>query len=297
MKNIDKLIQNSSIVQQVSKKSSLAGSKKVEIPLDKIDPSPFNEGLFDVKESVVKKVAESIDHRGFDGAIGLYDMGNGRYQLYSGHIRYEAQKLRGAKTIPAFIKAFPANEEEEIYDLISSNLDGRHLSPMERARALAMWEDKVLKDYNGNINQELARRFGMSQPTVKRLKRLLQLIPELQEKADEEGVMYSALYKASTLSEKDQHVLDDKINRFIEANGILELNKPLVESYIRDIQEKSSPPKPKQVRVKSARLPKACSSFITALSHKEDYSEEDKDLIRASLMEIRERVEEKLKEL
>ena len=137
----------------------------------------------------------------------------------------------------------------------------------------------------------------MSQPTVKRLKRLLQLIPELQEKADEEGVMYSALYKASTLSEKDQHVLDDKINRFIEANGILELNKPLVESYIRDIQEKSSPPKPKQVRVKSARLPKACSSFITALSHKEDYSEEDKDLIRASLMEIRERVEEKLKEL
>ena len=296
MKDIDKLIKKSSIVQQVSEKASLTGNKKVEIPLDKIEPSPYNEELFEVKESTVKKVAESIDHRGFDGAIGVYDLKNGHYQLYSGHIRFEAQKRRGAKTIPAFIKSMPDTEEEKIYDLISSNLDGRHLSPMERARALAKWEDTVLKDYDGNINQELARRFGMSQPTVKRLKRLLQLIPELQEKADEEGVMYSALYRASTLSEEKQHTLNDKLDRFIASNGILELNKPLVESYIRDIQE-SGKVKPKQKRVRTARLPKACSSFITALSIKEDYTKEDKDLLRASLMEIKERVEEKLKSL
>ena len=296
MKDFDKLIKKTSIVRQVAEKSSLTGNKKVDIPLDKIDPSPYNDELFEVKESTVKKVAESIDHRGFDGAIGVYDTKDGRYQLYSGHIRYEAQKRRGAATIPAFIKPLPDTEEEKIYDLISSNLDGRHLSPMERARALSKWEEAVLKDYDGNINQELARRFGMSQATVKRLKRLLQLIPELQEKADEEGVMYSALYRASTLTEEQQHTLNDKLDKFIASNGILELNKPLVESFIRDIQEEGKT-KPKQERVRRARLPKACTNFITALSIKEDYTEEDKDLIRASLMEIRERVEEKLKTL
>ena len=56
MKNIDQLIQQSSIVQQVSKKSSLTANKKVDIPLDKIDPSPYNKDVFEVKEEDVKSL-------------------------------------------------------------------------------------------------------------------------------------------------------------------------------------------------------------------------------------------------
>ena len=54
----------------------------------------------------------------------------------------------------------------------------------------------------------------------------------------------------------------------------------------------------KPVREKRKRLPKACTAFLTALNKKkEEYTEDEKALLRASLIEIKEKIEEQLNDL
>lgn len=303
-KDLEKLVKSSSIIKQVSEKASMDGGRLERIPLSKIVENPENANIFNIREEDIEKVAESIDRRGFDeaSAVGVYDKGLGQYEVYSGHIRYRAQKLRheqgkkNSDTLPCSIKPYPDTDEEIMDDLISSNIDGRELTPMEKARCVVAWEQSQLKDFNGNINQELARRFKMGRTTVKRLKNLLRLIPALQEKVDSERVMYSALSSAASLSEKEQGLLNAKIDQFVDKNGADNLSKALVESYIKAIKAKDEP-KPKKKKGKLKKFPKACSTFLGSFKLKEEYDDTEKQLIKTYLEEIKGEIEEKLKTL
>ena len=52
-----------------------------------IQPSPFNEGLS--KENIDSYV-ESMKETGIIEPIVVYDLGNGKYEILSGHQRFEA---------------------------------------------------------------------------------------------------------------------------------------------------------------------------------------------------------------
>ena len=57
--------------------------KYKEIPVELIDENPDNEQIFGYED--VDYLAESIQENGFGGAIEVYELANGRYEISSGH--------------------------------------------------------------------------------------------------------------------------------------------------------------------------------------------------------------------
>ena len=75
----------------------------MNIPLDKIDGNPENDKLFSMRS--VDHLAKIIDEEGYTTPIEVYKKKNGRYEITSGHRRYQAMKLLGQKEIPCYIHA------------------------------------------------------------------------------------------------------------------------------------------------------------------------------------------------
>ena len=193
------------------------------IPLDMIDENPDNEQVFCMND--VEYYAEGIKEEGFAGAIWVFDKGNGRYEISSGHQRFRAvQKLRETDstvtTIPCIISKMP-DEISKSIRLLSSNIRNRRLSPMEWARAIEYYKQNVLeplkdqgKKPQGKTRDLCARFCNMSPTTVARYEALMKLSTELQDilEHNDQYIPYTSLYEAATLSEEAQSILAHKIN-------------------------------------------------------------------------------------
>ena len=216
-------------------------NKKRDIPLELIDMNPDNEDIFGLED--IDYLAENINEDGFMGAIEVYALDNGRYEISSGHRRYLAMKQLGKDTIPCIVTE-NVDDVTKSKHLIKSNILNRKMTPMKWARTLEYYRDKCLKEYSGNKAEELARVFKMSKPTVKRLMALNKLSPELQPFADSENVSYLNLYAVSQLSEEDQLKVYEKLKKLnLDAendNVFAAASKVVVEQNIRSVLEENS---------------------------------------------------------
>lgn len=144
----------------------------VSVPLDSIDPSPFQTRTVFKKEEI-ESLAKSIEENGLLQPVSIRRVGEGRYQLIAGERRLRACKLAGLTHISAIIC--------EMDDTISAifgyieNSQRADLNPFEEARGIKMlmrmWEC---------TQEEAAKRLGMTQPTLCNKLRLLSLTPEQQ---------------------------------------------------------------------------------------------------------------------
>lgn len=98
------------------------------LPIESIHPHPDNPRLV-MRDDVVNGIAANIQD-GFDPAHALIvrDMGDGQYQIISGHHRYEAAKQAGLNQVPCWIRAM--DDDEAYMALVTSNSQGE-LSPLE----------------------------------------------------------------------------------------------------------------------------------------------------------------------
>src|SRR5580698_7355278 len=76
------------------------GGKPREIPLDQIDPNPF-QTRSRVNEEQLAELAASITANGVVQPVLVRPMASGRYQLIAGERRWRASSLAGKQTIPA----------------------------------------------------------------------------------------------------------------------------------------------------------------------------------------------------
>lgn len=269
------------------KLSSSPVSKKIQdISIDRIRENPNNEAIWHTREEDVRLIADGISRRGFEGAIGLYDMGDGTYEIYSGHLRMKAMMLLGKPSIPAVIKPYPDSQREVWDDLISSNMDARKMTVMEQARAIMAWQENVLKadpGYSGNTSRDLAEHFNMSVANVTNLKALLKLIPVLQEKADN-GVSYATLVPAAQLSEEDQLKFNDMLEAALADIRVGSLSRTDAVKMVKEIKDTGTA---KVDRIKVHPFRKSCESFLKALT-KQNLSlpEEDAGKIIEELEQI-----------
>jgi len=147
-------------------------TKVYYLPLDRIDPSPFQaRTIFD--EGELKKLAVSILQNGLLQPISVRPVGENRYQLIAGERRLRACKLAKMQSIPAIIFHF---EDEKAAALsLLENLQREELNPFEQARAL-----RDLLNLWDCTQESAARRLGMAQPTLANKLRLLALNEEQQ---------------------------------------------------------------------------------------------------------------------
>jgi len=147
------------------------GASVRKIPIDSIDPNPYQPRRAFRQESL-EELAQSIR---VDGVIQpiLVRRNGARYTLIVGERRWRAAKLSGASEIPAIEQDIPSDRILEV--TLVENIQREDLNAIEVAMALKrMVEDLQLS------HEEIAARTGKDRTTITNLLRLLRLPPEVQ---------------------------------------------------------------------------------------------------------------------
>lgn len=212
--------------------------KKRDIPLEQIDMNKDNEYIFGYSD--IEFLASEIEDSGFHGAIEVYAMPNGRYEIMSGHRRYMACKQLGFKTIPCIVSEV-TDQATIAEQIIMSNIHHRDMTPLRMARAINYYAENVLKvkgkDYQGKKRTTLAEKFNMSETNIQRHMNILKLIPEIQALCDDKG--FPITYFTETVAQCPKEVQKKLYNKLVQIapeGKIEELSKKMVEMQLESIK-------------------------------------------------------------
>lgn len=148
------------------------GGKAREIPVELIDPNPF-QTRSKIEEEHLGELAASITANGVVQPILVRPQANGRFQLIVGERRWRASMKAGKKTVPALFKQ--VSDEQAMEITIVENLQREDLNPMEQARAF----ERLSREF-GLTQEQIALRTGKDRVTVSNFLRLLKLPPKVQ---------------------------------------------------------------------------------------------------------------------
>ena len=101
-----------------------------EIPVGEIEVNPFQPRQhFDAE--ALRELADSIRVHGIIQPITVRRLAPNQYQLISGERRFQASKLAGLDSIPAYIRT--ANDQQMLEMALIENIQREHLNPIEIA--------------------------------------------------------------------------------------------------------------------------------------------------------------------
>jgi ParB family transcriptional regulator, chromosome partitioning protein len=123
----------------------------------------------------LQTLALSIKERGVLEPLRVYRAGDATI-IQSGHRRQQAAILAGLALVPCMIVPPPKGQLDQAIDRLTSNLQRKDLSPMEKAKSL-----KAMIDAHPITQVNLAERLGMSQGAIGNLLRILELPQPVQD--------------------------------------------------------------------------------------------------------------------
>jgi ParB family chromosome partitioning protein len=152
------------------------GGRPREIPLDLIDPNPF-QTRSRINEDQLTELAASIAANGVVQPILVRPLVNGRFQLIAGERRWRASEKADKKTIPAILRQ--VSDEQAMEITIVENLQRADLNPMEQARAF----DRLAREFH-MTQEQMATRTGKDRASVANFLRLLRLPQGVQSRVE-----------------------------------------------------------------------------------------------------------------
>lgn len=143
-----------------------------EIPVSEIEVNPFQPRQhFD--QEALKELADSIKLHGIIQPITVRRLSRNQFQLISGERRFQAARLSGLKTIPAYIRS--ADDQQMLEMALIENIQRENLNPIE----ISLSYQRLLTECNIK-QEELGERVGKNRTTVTNYLRLLKLPPDIQ---------------------------------------------------------------------------------------------------------------------
>jgi ParB family transcriptional regulator, chromosome partitioning protein len=233
---------------QVTSASENEGGKPREIPLELIDPNPF-QTRSQVSEEQLAELAASITANGVVQPILVRPLGAGRFQLIAGERRWRASKLAGKTTVPAILRQ--VSDEQAMEITIVENLQRADLNPMEQARAF----ERLSREFH-MTQEQMAQRTGKDRATVANFLRLLRLPTGVQTRVESGQLSFGharallALEQPEEIEKASQRVASLSLSVRQTENyvqGLIDPTrhakkepkaKPLVDPNVRDAQEK-----------------------------------------------------------
>ena len=196
------------------------------LPLDKLEPFP-NHPFKVIDDDKMLETVESIKERGVLVPILVRPQNDGNFEIVSGHRRHHASQLAGLTEIPAIVREM--DDDTAILLMVDSNLQREDLLPSEKAFAYKMKLD-AMKRQTGRKPKEndsqignhfdtrkssdvLAEQTGDSKNQIFRYIRLTYLVPDLLDRVDNKTMAFNAAVEVSYLTEPEQLMLCDAIER------------------------------------------------------------------------------------
>ncbi len=229
-RGLDALINPQSLLdyEKISEKNEKVSSEvNIEIitrlPVDKIDPNPFQPRSNFDKESL-EELKKSILANGLIQPITVRRTDSDRYQLISGERRLRVFQELNYPTIPSYI-LHVASEELMLAMALIENIQRERLNPIEIANAY-----KRLMEECHLTQEEIAERVGKDRSTIANSIRLLKLPVEIKESLIKEDIsMGHARALINLPSEKHQIEI---LNKIIENNLSVRKVEALVKKYL-----------------------------------------------------------------
>lgn len=200
------------------------GEHVIMVKLDKIH-SFKNHPFKVVDDEDMRKTADSIREYGVLVPAIVRPLGNGEYEMISGHRRRYASKLAGKDEMPVIVREM--DDDTATILMVDSNLQREHILPSERAKAYQM-KMEAMKHQGERTDltsrqvgtklradEQVAKDTGESARTVQRFVRLNHLIPELLEMVDEKKIAFNPAVELSYLKPQEQ-------KEFFEAMDIMQ---------------------------------------------------------------------------
>ena len=194
------------------------------IPLSEL--YPFPDHPFSIKDDdTMQETVESIKERGVLTPAIVRPREGGGYEIVAGHRRKRACEPAGLDTMPVIVR--DVDRDTAIVMMVDTNIQRENISPIEKAKALKMKMEALKrqagrrpKEQENNSPQvaanfrsddEAAKGTGMSGDTVRRLVRLTELSPELQQMVEDKKIAVTPASEISYLKPEEQALLVETI--------------------------------------------------------------------------------------
>ena len=190
----------------------------IHIPLRQLKAFPNHP--FQVREDAeFEELVKSIATHGVIHPAVARPVGEGCYELISGHRRKAACEALGYTEMPVLIRAM--TDDEAVVSMVDANLQRETILPSERAYAYKMkmaamrhqgrrgtTSAQIGRKLSGQETRELiAEQNGQSRNQVSRYIRLTELIPEILEMVDQRKIALNPAVSISYLAQKQQKLL------------------------------------------------------------------------------------------
>lgn len=207
MPSIDDMFSSESDRQRES------GDLVTEVPLSELHP--FVGHPFEVRDDEdMQKLVDSIRENGVLTNLTVRRRAEGGYEIISGHRRFHAAQRAGLDKVKVQVRDI--DDDQAIIDMVDSNIQREHISPMEKAKAYAMKLNAIKHQgsrtdlTSGQIVQKLsvekvAEGTTDGYKTIQRFIRLNNLVPDLQKKVDDGSLKFNPAVELSYLSPTEQN--------------------------------------------------------------------------------------------
>ena len=197
-----------------------SGDLVTEVPLSELHP--FVGHPFEVRDDEdMQNLVDSIRENGVLTNLTVRRRTEGGYEIISGHRRFHAAQRAGLDSVKVQVRDI--DDDQAIIDMVDSNIQREHISPMEKARAYAMKleaisrqgarRDLTSRQLVGKLEaaDEVGLKTGESGRQVQRFVRLNSLVPDLQKKVDDGSLKFNPAVELSYLSPSEQNDFLDYI--------------------------------------------------------------------------------------
>ena len=179
--------------------------KTEHLQVDKL--YPFKGHPFKVLDNEeMDQLVESILAQGVLTPLVVRPLGNGEYEVVSGHRRLHACKKTGIETIPALI--MDMDRDAAAIALVDSNLHREHILPSEKAYAYKLKMDALKHQGQtcGQVGHKSRDTLSDSESgrQVQRYIRLTHLIPEILQMVDDGKIALTPAVEISYLTKLEQ---------------------------------------------------------------------------------------------
>lgn len=192
-----------------------------QIPLTELFPFPDHPFSVRDDDDIMKETLDSVKARGILTPAIARPREGGSYELVAGHRRKRACELVGLETMPVIVREM--DRDTAIIFMVDTNIQRENISPIEKAKALKM-KMEALKRQGARTDltspqvaakfrsdDEAAKGTGMSGDTVRRLVRLTELSPTLQQMVEDKKIAITPASEISYLKPEEQALLVETI--------------------------------------------------------------------------------------